>query len=329
MADLRFDPIAGIWVAIARNRRERPMEYIPIERVHQQINCPFCWGNEEETPAPVLAYKPDGTKLTSTDDPSGWITRVIPNKYPSLIQTVNKMDGGPYDCLFGDGVQELVIPTPRHVSSISELTDKELRMCWTACQDRLQALRSVAELQHVMLFMNARSAAGASMEHIHFQIMGSPLLSPFLVSRHERNERNKVETGRSLVSSLLKWELDQGVRILQETEHFVMLCPFASRFSFQVWIVPRDPMLTFDRKQVDFNSELSGLCKQYIQRLEQLIEDTAYNLLLNLAPNKYKENEHWFIEIFPRLNRMAGYEIGTDIWVNPVPPETAAKRLSA
>ena len=85
MADLRFDPVSGVWVATARRRRERPMEFIPLEQIHQQIICPFCAGNEDETPKPVIAYREDGSILGAVDDPSKWMTRIVPNKYPSCL----------------------------------------------------------------------------------------------------------------------------------------------------------------------------------------------------------------------------------------------------
>lgn len=327
MSDLRYDPISALWVAIARRRRERPIEFIPIEQIHQQIICPFCSGNEDETPPAIAAYRENGEQLEAGDDPASWMSRVVSNKYPSLSDARGTHPKGPYDCSVRDGVQELIIPTPRHLTSISELTPRELDLCLLACQHRVAALREQPDLEHVMLFMNCRSSAGASLEHIHFQVMASPLVSHYLKDRTARNDHHVQSHGESLLTALTKWELEQSVRIVRETENFVMYCPYASRFSFQVWIVPRDPELEFETVTKKVRQELAELCRQYVSKLEQILESPAYNLLVNLAPNKHRENEHWFVEIFPRLNRMAGYEIGTDVWVNPVPPETATKRL--
>lgn len=327
MADLRYDPISALWVAIARRRRERPIEFIPIEQIHQQIICPFCSGNEDETPTAIAAYRENGEQLGAEDALDSWISRVVGNKYPSLSDAKGTHPSGPYESSVRDGVQELVIPTPRHVTSISELTAVEMEVCLLACQHRVSALRKQQELEHVMLFMNCRSSAGASLEHIHFQVMASPLISHYLQDRTDRNDLNVQSHGESLLTALTNWELDQSVRIVSETENFVMYCPYASRFSFQVWIVPRDPKLEFENVTESIRQELAQLCRQYVSKLEQILESPAYNLLVNFAPNKQRQNEHWFVEIFPRLNRMAGYEIGTDVWVNPVPPETATKRL--
>ena len=100
MADLRYDPTSGIWVANARKRRERPMEFVPMEQLHKQVICPFCRGNEDETPQTIVAYRTDGSRLTADDDPESWTARIVPNKYPSLSQATNLKECGPYRCSY-------------------------------------------------------------------------------------------------------------------------------------------------------------------------------------------------------------------------------------
>ena len=327
MADLRYDPISAVWVAIARKRRERPSEFIPLEQVHKQLICPFCRGHEEETPYSITVYDSDGVRCDAECD--DWLCRVIPNKYPSLTDKCHT-ESGPYKVAETDGVQELIIPTPRHVNSISELTDHELNVCMNACQERVAELRSSSRMEHLIVFLNCRYAAGASLGHIHFQLMGTPVLSQFLEARETRNHEHFQSHGQGLAQTLLQWELQQGKRIVMETEHFAMLCPFASRYAFQVWIVPKRLETKYSHlsspAESQVNAELSMLCRQYVRKLEELLDDPAYNLLVNLSPGK-SDQDYWFVEIFPRTNRAAGFEIGTDVWINPVPPETAAKRL--
>lgn len=323
MADLRYDPIAGVWVAIARKRRERPTEFIPLEQLHQQLICPFCRGNEDETPGPIAVYDHAGSKCDATVE--DWLCRVIPNKYPSLMDD-SVVECGPYSVVETDGVQELVIPTPRHVSSISELTQDELRVCLNAARDRIGELRRNATMEHLIVFLNCRYAAGASLGHIHFQLMGAPVLSHYLAARASRNRQHFETHGTGLVQTLLQWELAQQKRIVEESENFVMICPFASRHAFQVWIVPRTIEIAYTQCSNELNAELALLCKNYVERLEQLLNHPAYNLLVNLGPRN-EQHDFWFVEIFPRTNRAAGFELGTDVWVNPVAPETAVKRL--
>jgi len=323
MADLRYDPISGTWVAIARKRCERPTEFIPLEQIHQQLICPFCRGNEDVTPHAIRAYDVGGQQQDTTCE--DWLCRVIPNKYPSL-QDAGTTECGPYSAAQTDGIQELIIPTPRHVNSLSELSVDELGIGLFAAQARVDELERLGTMKHLIVFLNCRYAAGASLGHIHFQLMGSPVLSHYIEARAIRNRHCYQTHGTGLPQHLLEWELCQQHRIVEESEHFVMLCPFASRYAFQVRIVPRQIDVVFTKSCREMSAELARLCRHYVKRMEQLLERPAYNLVVNLEPAGERP-DFWFVEIFPRTNLAAGFELGTDVWVNPVAPETAAKRL--
>ncbi len=358
MSDLRFDPISNLWVAIARNRQERPMEFIPLEQTRQQLICPFCKGNEDETPAPFAVYASSGELLSAED--SGWTVRVIPNKYPSFRSISSEpvfptseghsscvnhpsnhspqpctapepshqaSEFGPFDAACLPGRQELIVNSPRHITSISELTDSETVVSFQAFQERLRFHQTLGNIEHSMLFMNCRSSAGASLSHIHTQLIGSPIISGYLDERHQRAQQHFQKTGRTLLQSIAEWELHEGKRIVQETENFYVICPFASRFAFQIWIVPKHHHHCFGDCPSDMRDQLAFLCRGLVDRLENLLDEPGYNLLLHHAPYARQENDHWYFELFPRLTRAAGFEWGTEIWVNPVSPESAAKRF--
>ena len=336
MSDLRHDPINDQWVSIARNRRDRPMEFVPMEQLRQQLICPFCKGNEEETPPPLAAYQADGTLLTPNDDPSSWTVRVIPNRYPSFSSysqetrdepDIGTHDHGPFQSNRSHGIQELVIPSSRHITTLSELTDVELKLSFRAYQDRVNHARSLSYVKHAMLFMNCRLAAGASLGHIHTQLLGTPVVSSQLESRVERNNVHFQRYGQSLISSLVNWEIDQQARIVEVTENFCIVCPFASRFAFQVWVIPRANKFDFVTCSDLVRDELAMHCRNIVSRFETVLDHPAYNLLLHTDPFGMSHNGHSYFELFPRLTRAAGFEWGTDIWVNPVAPESAARRL--
>ncbi len=310
------------------------MEFIPIDQTRQQLICPFCRGNEDETPQPCTAYRDDGSILDSNDDPSGWTVRVIPNKFPSFrsasdsdSRTVKDGDAGPYGSVRLPGEQEVVIASPRHVTTLSELTDVELHITFAACQDRIKHSASLSHIEHSMLFMNCRSSAGASLSHIHLQLIGSPLISSQLAERAQRNESHFESTGISLIQSLTNWEREQGQRLILETDHFCVYAPYASRFAFQIRIVPKNHQSCFHSCPSEMRNELADLCRKLVVRLEELLENPGYNLLLHQAPFSMTANDHWYVELIPRLTRAAGFEWGTDIWINPVSPETAAKQI--
>lgn len=332
MSDLRYDPINNQWITIAGNRRERPMEFVPIEKSQQQLICPFCKGNEDETPIQLAAYRGDGSNLTEDHDPSDWLVRVVNNKYPSFSLNESakpqpQVPRGPFQHCQSSGAQELIIPSPRHITSISELSDNELLLSFWVYQQRIEALKSIETIQHAMLFMNCRLAAGASLSHIHTQLIGSPVLGGRLTGKQSRNEQHVAEHGEPIIRAMINWEIEQETRIIELTENFCVVCPFASRFPFQIWIVPRTNEHDFCHCADSVRDELAMLTRKWICRFESIMESPAYNFLLHLEPFAIKTNRHWYVELFPRLTRAAGFEWGTDIWVNPISPESAARRL--
>ena len=220
-----------------------------------------------------------------------------------------------------------MVPTPRHVASLGELKDFESRVLWKAAQDRIREMQAAGIAKHAMLFMNCRSQAGASLEHVHVQLMGSPMVSDYLAGRVQRNRERLQRENQTLVASILHWEEEQQTRIVKRTKHFTVLCPFASRFAYQMWIVPHRADVSFLDLGEEERDELAGLCQDMIKRLEGLLPELPYNMLLQIAPFDDMQDDHWFVEILPRTTRSAGFELGTDVWVNPVPPEIAAERL--
>ena len=353
MSDLRFDPVSGHWTVIAGNRNDRPVEFLPVESVRKRLICPFCGGNEQETPPTKVMYASDGSRMESNTDDLGnenvhWSTRVVTNKYAafgsikSLVQrkaegpekiedaldiSAGKVAHGPYLRSALPGPQELIIPSRRHVSSVSSLYDDELKVLFLANQERLNVIRDNNVAKHAMLFMNCRSEAGASLEHIHLQLIGSPVISDHLKNRVERNRLHLDSNKETLMSSLLNWELAQKSRVIYQAKYFSVICPYASRFPFQVWIVPNDPSTSFLDIDEDMRDELAYMSRDVIRRLEEALDNPSYNFLLHMAPFGQMAADHWYLEFFPRTTRAAGFELGTDVWVNPIAPELAAKRL--
>lgn len=347
MSDLRHDPINDQWIAIADNRRERPMEFVPMEQMRQQIICPFCRGNEDETPAALAAYRADGSMLGENADPADWTVRVIPNKYPSF-STQRPIEpprnSAPVAADLSEpcptalsGIQELIIPSARHITTLSELEDNELRCAFRVGQDRIELAASLPSIKHAMWFMNCRHDAGASLGHIHMQLIGSPVVGGLLTGRVQRNLDHVAENGCTLIESLMNQESKQGDRVVQMTENFCIFCPFASRFAYQVFIVPRDPQVDFLSCTAELRDELAFHCRILVSRLETLLDNPGYNMLLHIEPfdlNRQVDSgrsstKNWYLEIFPRITRPAGFEWGADIWVNPVAPEIAARQLNA
>jgi len=321
MSDIRFDPITGYWVTIAPNRNDRPVEFIPTERIVKRILCPFCAGNELETPRSVASYNQDGERVA---DDKPWLVRVFANKYPAFSIPGNGAakasktapGNGLYQSMSSHGVQELVIPSSRHLQSLSHLTAEESLVTHIAYRDRIQAASEQDGLLHAMLFLNCRSSAGASMEHIHTQLIAAPVLSDSLSQRMDRNQKYQAANQQHQIHALTEWELAQDERVVDKSANFTVICPFASRFAFQMWIVPNADQPSFQQSPESLLEELAILSQRQIIRLESVLDEPAYNVLFHLPPFAQTDSQPWFVEIFPRITTPAGFELGTDIWVS-------------
>jgi len=334
MSDIRFDPISAQWVTIAPNRNDRPVEFIPTERIIKRLLCPFCVGNEQETPTALASYDGDGNQIKSGEP---WLVRVVPNKYPSFsvaggnngipTEANGQAPGnGLYESLSDHGIQELILPSSTHHHSLGQLSARETVVSHLAYRDRIESAAHQS-LAHAMLFTNCRSSAGASLEHIHSQLIVSPIQSDAVNQRVARNNAYRQSNDQHLVHALNDWELSQSDRVVEQSENFSVVCPYASRFAFQTWIVPNSELPVFHKCPSDIIEELALLVRQQVMRLESILDEPAYNVLYHLPPFSEVKTQPWFVEIFPRITTPAGLELGTDIWVNPVSPEIATRRL--
>lgn len=327
MPELRKDPVVGRWVVIAPERARRPDAYLRAAPTENGTFCPFCESNESATPNEIVAYREHGSRPNGP----GWRTRVIPNKFPAVQiegQLANRGDGI-YDLMNGIGAHEIIIESPRHEENIANLSVPAVREALWAYHDRLVDLKQDRRLLYGMVFKNKGRAAGASIEHTHSQLIATPFVPPAVAEELAGASRFFENRGRCIYCDMVRQELADGRRIVAETPQFVAFCPFASRFPFETWILPRRHMTHFEavhREQVD---ELGMVLKLILTKLSVALEDPAYNYVLHTAPFNVDPapHYHWHIEILPRLTQAAGFEWGSGCFINIVVPEEAAAFL--
>ena len=333
MPEYRQDTLTGRIVIVAEERAARPHQFDITDKSYQGM-CPFCEGNEALTPCETAAFRHADSRPNSP----GWRVRVVPNKYPAVVPgDVSPVlrdhsflhTGGKTD---GIGQHEVVIDTSRHVLSVSELTPAEAADMLAMYRLRLQALRTDSRWAYVQIFKNVGAAAGASLPHSHSQLVAMPFIPPSLRSILQRS----VESQRCVWCERLQSELLSGERIVEETEHFVALCPFVSRFAGEIEIYPKNHEPGFDQVNISALDELAGLFRRTVIRLEKAVfwmkNSLAYNIVLNTEPFQYDAGDvsscfHWHFSILPSLARAAGFEWGTGLHINPISPEQAAQRL--
>ena len=309
---------------ISELRAVRPNEFRRVETRRSDLSCPFCLGFEENTP-PAIVEIPHSTH------PHQWLIRVVPNKYPAFTQLSDQppRETGPYQQRYSEGRQEIVIQSPRHVSSFSQLNDAELEGSLLTFQQRMLKLREEDSVEHVMLFTNCRSEAGASLEHIHSQIIGSPIISPNLETRLNRAREYYERNNETAMQSIVRWESEQASRLVTQDDSWVAFCPFASRFPYQVWIAPRTTERDFATCSSASTHALGSMIRDIVDRLERVHDFPAYNIMFHVADHRddARLTYQWYVEIVPRLVRFAGYELGTGCWINHVSPSNAASQL--
>jgi UDPglucose--hexose-1-phosphate uridylyltransferase len=324
MSELRKDPITGRWVIISITRSKRPSSFGNIPRQESPQMCPFCPGNEESTPAEVLAYRRNGT-LPNKD---GWFLRVISNKYPALrIEgSLSRRPNGIYDQMDGIGAHEVIIETPEHHKDLADLSVEEIKNVLWAFRERTVDLMKDHRFKYILIFKNHGEAAGASLEHSHSQLIATPII-PKRVEEEIRGAQKYYDfRERCIFCDIIRQELTEKERIVSDYGDFVTFTPFASRFPFETWLLPKQHLSHI----VDISSEtyiyLAEALKDSLNRIRVALNNPSFNFIIHTSPvgNEYDEVFHWHIEIIPKITRVAGFEWGSGFYINPTRPEDAA-----
>jgi len=233
-----------------------------------------------------------------------------------------------FPCEPATGGHEVIIESPRHTESFSELNMSEMALVFTAYAQRIRHWQSVAGIRHVSIFKNVGRDAGASLQHSHSQLIATSRIPTVVQQVARRLETHYARTGSCLQCDLVRGEIHDKSRLVSQTDSFVAYCPYASRFPLQVRLTSKEHLACFSDLRASQLSEVSRLVLRVVRWLEALRPGTAYNVLLHTCPVKLdgaRQSQHWAMDVFPRLSRLAGFELATGAMINPMFPETAAK----
>lgn len=328
MPELRKDPILGRWVIISTERGKRPSDFsgTPKRRTESKL-CPFCPGNESATPPEIIAFRPD----SSEPNKPGWTLRVISNKYPALrIEgDLNREGIGIFDKMNGVGAHEVIIETPEHQKDLVDLDLKQVEDVIWAYRERTLDLKKDPRFRYILIFKNQGESAGASLEHSHSQLIATPIVPKRVVEEVEGAGKYYSYKERCVFCDLIKQEIQENKRVVIEKNSFISLEPFAPRFPFETWILPKKHIASFEDTKKENFPELAAILLETLQRLAKALNNPPYNYIIHTSPvdNFYTEEYHWHIEIMPKLTRVAGFEWGTGFYINPTTPEDAAVYL--
>jgi UDPglucose--hexose-1-phosphate uridylyltransferase len=338
MSELRHDPLSKRWVIISTERGRRPEDYALVPEVLPDPKfCPFCPGHEDKTPHEILALRGDG----SAPNGPGWDVRVIPNKYPALAieGSIERKGVGMYDRMHGIGAHEVVIESPQHNLHVADMEPGKLEGVLGVCRDRMRDLTRDPRFKYVLLFKNHGVSAGATLPHPHLQLIATPV-TPRAISVELDSARAHYHVKeRCLFCDVIEQELRDRERIVTQDDDFIVMTPYASRFPFELMVIPRRHNHSFIEEPRSVVSALARTLKDTLGRLKSVLNDPPFNFVFHSAPNTETTvrrraywdtlpvDWHWHIEILPRLTRVAGFEWGSGFYINPTSPEEAAAFL--
>ena len=333
------------------------------------IECPFCTGRENETPKPTLVLPENDFDETSSNRRSSagkivrqsWQVRVVPNKFPAVPQhdtfsesmngpllgasvlggSVSSIAGSTYQQLQTEtaehlfqrniprGAHEVIIESPIHVDSITALPVEHVALIIEAYRRRLNHWRAQRDLKYGVVFKNFGADAGASLFHSHSQLISLDFVPRDVEKTNQRLVQHYREYGCCYICQLMKEEEERQERIFLSSEHFVALCPFASRFPYSFSIIPRAHKCRFEEISKEERGDLAVVVKKTLGALEAAHPLAAYNFVLQTSPfgGGNEESYHWRLRVIPRLSKVAGFEWGSDCFINTVTPEQASKSL--
>jgi len=330
MPELRRDPITGEWVIVASERAKRPTDFSRRPKDQEfdpSATCPFDPGNESMTPPEILAFRHPGSQRNGP----GWWVRVVPNKYPALAVegSLNKAGFGMYDWMNGVGAHEVIIETPEHDKPFAFLDDRQIEDVLWAYRARYLDLRKDPRLKFILIFRNYGRVAGASLDHPHSQLIATPMVPGVIAQEMEGARRYESYRERCVYCDILRQEADEGTRVVAENDHFIAFEPFASKYPFETWVLPKRHLSSFAAIAAEEQSAFAAMLGEALRRIHFCLDDPPYNYTIHTAPcdRDDRDDFHWHLEIFPRLTIAAGFEMGTGIYINVTPPEVAARYL--
>src|SRR5215213_274525 len=329
MSELRKDPVTGRWVIISTERRKRPTDFrLESVTIGPPDSCPFCEGHEDMTPRELFAYR-NG----SVPNGAGWSLRVVPNQFPVLRVegSLDRQGEGLFDKMNGIGAHEVIIETPRHEDTLATMTEAAVEQVLWAFRERVLDLKQDRRFRYIIIFKNHGLAAGASLDHAHSQLIALPIVPREVRDEVDGARAHYAAKERCIFCDILRQEIADGRRLISETADIVAVAPYAPRFPFETWILPRRHQSLFEDAPRHEYASLARLLGDILRRMNRALRFPPYNLLIHSAPLAEPAGDyfHWHVEIIPSLTKVAGFEWATGFYLNPTSPEEAAQVLRA
>jgi UDPglucose--hexose-1-phosphate uridylyltransferase len=327
MPELRQNFFTKEWVIIATERAKRPEElatHRPPQTVPSFVeNCPFCPGNESKTPPEVMRLPACGNEP--------WAVRVFPNKFAALSSELEPARNLQHlwRRVNGFGFHEVIVDSADHAACMAWLSDAHVAKILEVFKERFNALSSDHRVKHITIFKNHGADAGASLQHPHSQIIATPVIPSQVRHRLHEALQHYDEWGACMFCHMMEEEVAERTRIVVKSELFVAMEVFAAATPFATHIFPTRHMASFGEITVAEIADLGRVLRRLLAKIYVGLENPDLNFTVRSAPSDYvgARHFHWYVSVIPRLTRVAGFELGSGMFINTVLPEAAAEFL--
>jgi UDPglucose--hexose-1-phosphate uridylyltransferase len=328
MHELRKDPILSRWVAVL-SESLAPSDYPSVPESPKEESCPLCAGREAEAPPEIMVAR-DG------DGP--WRARVVQSFRPVLTAggDLGRRGWGMYDSMNSVGADELVVEVPEHGQRPEDMGPEQVLKVLELYRFRMTEIQEDERIRHVLVCKNSGSEAGSGFTHQHSEIIATPII-PLRMKTELDGAKSYFEyKERCVYCDIVAEELRVGARVIAESGRYLVFCPYAPKYPFEFWIVPKDHRCSFEDVTTEELDDLSRVLASSIKGMREVLGEPSYNYVIHTAPNRIPRRDrwhtlgddfHWHIEVVPRLQRAAGFEWGSGFYVVPTSPEAAARYL--
>jgi len=227
----------------------------------------------------------------------------------------------------GFGEHEVIIEGPSHNTPIALMPYQQVEKILIAYQERYNTLKKNPQFKFITIFKNHGWASGTSLVHPHSQLVATPITATYYRHKFDVAVDYYDNAGRCLYCELIAWDMENAkARVVADTKEFLIVHPYASRVRWETWILPKRHYASFGLYPAALLAELAKVLKDTLFCLYKGLDDPAFNLMIDTANTHDEEGPyyHWHIRIVPRLTLIAGFEMGSGIYLSSALPEETA-----
>lgn len=322
MPQLRKDPFGPTWVIFSP---ERGLETADFEMAQNNTEISILRpGNEYFFDREIFADRPDKSQI---NDPN-WSIRVIENP-DSLLEDVQPKfsENQMFRVANNSGYQEIIVEHPNQEMTLENMPTDHLVKVLKVYRDRIEKLSGNSWVRHIQITRNVGKEAGSLYNHPHAQVLAVSVRNRWLSEEMKAAKDHYEKSHSCLFCDVIASEIMAKERLISVNDDFVAIAPFAAKTPFETWILPKQHNSSFADVQSNTLKNLAKILKDITRALNDSLNNPPYNLMLHTLPIGNENRYHWHIELLPRLTKKAGFDWSSGFYINPTPPEDAARFL--